>query len=46
MTENVYVLALPDGTYAKVEVLSAKGGVTEILCYRQEDGSRDITTAP
>jgi hypothetical protein len=46
MTENVYVLALPDNTYAKVEVISANQGIVDILCYRQEDGSLDITTAP
>ena len=44
MTENVYVLKLADGTYAKVEVLSAAGGVVHVLCYRQPDGSRDLAT--
>ena len=44
MTENVYVLKLADGTYAKVEVLSAAGGVVHVLCYHQPDGSTDIAT--
>ena len=44
MTENVYVLTLSDGTYAKVEVLSAVAGVVHVLCYHQPDGSRDLST--
>jgi hypothetical protein len=47
MTKNVYALKLADGTYAKIEVLSAKGGEVHILAYRQAKvGSTDLTTAP
>jgi hypothetical protein len=47
MSENVYVVKLADGTYAKIEVLSAQSGEIHVLCYRQADGSRFIgTTAP
>jgi len=44
MSENVYVLKLADGTYAKIEVLSAKSGAVHVLCYHQPSGTRDITT--
>jgi hypothetical protein len=47
MTENVYAVRLPNGTYAKIEILSAQGGTIHMLCYLQPDGSRDLsTTAP
>ncbi len=47
MSENVYVVKLADGTYAKIEVLSAQSGEIHILCYLRADGSRFIgTTAP
>ncbi|MBN2357991.1 MAG: hypothetical protein JXR83_00965 [Deltaproteobacteria bacterium] len=44
MTENVYAIKLADVTYAKVEVLSAQTGEVHVLCYRQPDGSQDIST--
>ena len=43
-SRNVYVLKLADGTYGKVEVLSAAGGVVHVLCYHQPDGTTDIAT--
>ena len=47
MSENVYAVKLADGTYAKIEVLSAQSGVVHVLCYRQAGGSRFIgTTSP
>lgn len=47
MTKNVYALKLADGTYAKIEVLSAKAGEIHILAYRQAKvGSTDLTTTP
>jgi hypothetical protein len=47
MSENVYAVKLADGTYAKIEVLSAQSGEIHVLCYRQADSSRFIgTTAP
>lgn len=44
MTGNVYALRLSDGSYAKVEVLSARAGEVHLLCYHQPDGSRDLYT--
>lgn len=46
MTKNIYALKLADSTYAKIEVLSAKSGEVHVLCYRQADGSKDLTTTP
>jgi hypothetical protein len=47
MSGNVYAVKLADGTYAKIEVLSAQSGEIHVLCYRRADGSRFIgTTAP
>jgi len=47
MSENVYAVKLADGTYAKIEVLSAQSGEVHVLCFRQADGSRFIgTTSP
>lgn len=46
MTKNIYVVKLADGTYAKLEVLSAKSGKIHILCYRQGNGTRDLETVP
>ena len=47
MSENVYLVKLADGTYAKIEVLSAQSGEVHVLCYRQAGGSRFIgTTSP
>lgn len=47
MTKNIYALKLADGTYAKIEVLSAKGGEVHILAYRQpKAGNTDLTTTP
>ncbi|MDA3864812.1 MAG: hypothetical protein PF689_13195 [Deltaproteobacteria bacterium] len=37
MSENVYLLHLPDNTYAKFEVLSAVNGLIEILAFRSND---------
>ena len=44
MSENVYAVELADGTYAKIEVLSAQSGEIHVLCYRQADGSHFIGT--
>ncbi|MBN2493965.1 MAG: hypothetical protein JXR96_05185 [Deltaproteobacteria bacterium] len=44
MSEDVYALKLADGTFAKVEVLSARAGIIHVLCYWQPNGSRDIAT--
>jgi len=44
MTEAVYAVRLANGTYAKIEVLSAQGGTVHVLCDLQPDGSRDLTT--
>lgn len=46
MNKNIYVVKLADGTYAKIEVLSAKAGEVHVLCYRQSDGTRNIKTTP
>jgi hypothetical protein len=46
MSGNVYALKLADGSYAKIEILSAKQGVMKIQAFRQGDLSRDLTTAP
>jgi len=47
MTKNIYALKLADGTYAKIEVLSAKGGEVHILAYRQPTpGDTDLATTP
>jgi len=47
MTKNIYAIKLADGTYAKIEVLSAKGGEVHILAYRQPKvGDTDLTTTP
>ena len=45
VTGDVYVLHLADGTYAKVQVLSAKASVVHLMCYRQADGSTNVSTA-
>ena len=44
MSEDIWIILLADGTYAKVEFLSAKSGVFEILAWLQTDGSRYIAT--
>lgn len=47
MTKNIYALKLADGTYAKIEVLSAKSGEVHILAYRQPaPGDTDLATTP
>ena len=47
MTKNIYALKLADGTYAKIEVLSAKSGEVHILAYRQSTpGDTNLATAP
>ena len=43
VTGNVYVLKLADGTYAKIAVTSAKGGLATIDAFYQADGSTDLT---
>ena len=47
MTKNIYALKLADGSYAKIEVLSAQSGVIHILAYRQSTvGDTNLKTAP
>jgi len=46
VTANVYVLHLADGTYAKVEVLSAQEGKVVVRVYRQADSTRNLATTP
>jgi hypothetical protein len=47
MTKNIYALTLADGTYAKIEVLSAKSGEIHILAYQQSTPSdTNLKTAP
>lgn len=45
VTGNVYVLKLADGTYGKVEVISAQSGMVVVRAYRQADGTRNLATA-
>lgn len=45
MSEDVYAVKLADGTYAKIEVLSAQSGEVHVLCYLRSGGSRFIGTA-
>lgn len=45
MSENVYVLKLQDGTYAKLAVTSAKAGAITLDAFHQADGSTDLTCA-
>lgn len=42
MSEDIFVLELADGSYAKIEVLSAKAGEVHILVYRGE--GKDLST--
>jgi hypothetical protein len=42
MSENVHVVKLQDGTYAKIAVTSAKSGKITLAAYHQGDGSRDL----
>ena len=44
MSKNIYAVKLADATYAKIQVLSAQSGEVHVLCYRQPDASRDIST--
>ncbi len=48
MSENIYALKIESEskgtTYAKIEVLQAKGGVVHIMAYWQPDGSRNVST--
>jgi hypothetical protein len=46
MTDNVYILKLDGNTYGKIEVLSAKQGKIDVMCYHQPDGSANIATEP
>lgn len=47
MTKNIYALKLADGTYAKIEVLSAKSGEVHVLAYQQATpGDTNLKTAP
>lgn len=47
MTKNIYALKLADGTYAKIEVLSAQSGEVHVLAYRQAAvGDTNLKTAP
>ncbi len=45
MSNDVYAIKRPDGTYAKAQVLSAKAGVITVVCYYQPDGTRSVATA-
>ena len=45
MSENVYAVKLADGTYAKIEVLSAQSGEVHILCDHPADRTRVIGTS-
>ncbi len=38
------IMRLANGTYAKIEILSAQGGTVHVLCYLQPDGSRELST--
>lgn len=42
MSENVYVVKLQDGSYAKLTVTSAKAGKITLDAFHQGDGSRDL----
>ncbi len=42
MSENVYVVKLQDGSYAKLWVTSAKAGKITLEAYHQGDGTRDL----
>ncbi|PIE17565.1 MAG: hypothetical protein CSA65_08440 [Proteobacteria bacterium] len=44
MSNNIYVLALPDGSFAKIQVMSAGSGKIVVRCFRQANGSRDLRT--
>lgn len=44
MTQNVYILKRADGSYAKLEVLSAKNGIFGFHIYHQPDGTTDLST--
>lgn len=42
MSENIYVLKLDDGTYAKLTVTMAKAGKVAFDAFHQSDGSRNL----
>ena len=44
MTSNVYAIKRTDETYAKMMVLSAKGGNIEVVFFYQPDGSTNVAT--
>jgi hypothetical protein len=44
MTENIYILSLGDGSYAKMEVLSAAGGTIKTKFYRDPRGGSNLRT--
>jgi hypothetical protein len=44
MTQNVYILRRADGSYAKLEVLSARNGIFGFQVYHQPDGTTDLST--
>ncbi len=44
MTENIYLLKRADGSYAKLEVLSARSGVFGFRAYHLPGGGTDLAT--
>jgi len=44
MSKNIYVLKLADGSYGKIEVLSAGQGTITLRCYHQPDKSTRLAT--
>lgn len=43
MTQNVYILELPDGRYGKIEVLSAVAGIVTFAVFADPDSEDNLT---
>jgi hypothetical protein len=46
MTQNIYILHLGDGSYAKMEVVHAEGGTVTTKFYRDPEGGNNLRTIP